>query len=136
MKKRYPVKLKIIGMLIPKGDETARRDVKIVLDNMNAENLMKLYKKSPIYARTKEMFERKHEIEIFNYEGAKTSFKEAKMKEFQNIKLCNLFIQALVVNPQFKELRKVLKEFGYNLNIEFKEEKNERIKSDRSHVVL
>lgn len=105
-----------------KGEASVNDSFKLILGKIDVNEMFILYQESNLYDHTEELFENTHEDEAWSYWRFNDEYKEARLKELQTLKLANLFTQALLVHPTFKEMKKALKEFDYDLKIEFLEE--------------
>jgi len=105
-----------------KGEASVNDFFKLILGKIDVNEMFILYQESNLYDHTEELFENTHEDEMWSYWRFNEAYKEANLKQIQTLKLANLFTQGLLVHPTFKEMKKALKEFDYELKIEFVEE--------------
>jgi len=105
-----------------KGEASVNDSFKLILGKIDVNEMFILYQESNLYDHTEELFENTHEDEMWSYWRFNDAYKEANLKQIQTLKLANLFTQGLLVHSTFKEMKKALKEFDYELKIEFVEE--------------
>lgn len=116
------------------GKIKAKEPFQIIVGSITSDQLLNLYKESPLSAKSKALFEDEHQDSFWSYWRLKEAYKKAKKEEFQSLKRANLFVHALLVHPLYVDLKEALKAFDYELKVEYKKEQIERMETGNTNI--
>lgn len=115
------------------GRKIAVETFRIDFATVQTEDIFKLYQNSPLYKKSKEMYEYEHENEM-SINRRDYKYKTAKIKEFQALKMCNHFVHALLLHPMYNNLKEALQKLDYELKIEIKKEHKIKVDTDEKII--
>lgn len=115
-------------------EQNSGGEFEIVIGTVRYDDIIELYRNSPLYEATKKVFEGDHEKEFWCHWRATEEFKEAKVKKYQSIHLGNVFLYELFTNPIFEEMKNELATHDYKLNVRFVKEEKRNMKTGSKNL--